>query len=402
MLFQTDLNDAAYLAQIVLSLAGVFVLLIAVLWTIRKIQSKDKTRFSDGSGLPATKAVETTVSYSELNPLTSDQAQTRLAELERVYQSWKKKSLLKSEDNKSAFARCGVEKNGLRYQITTTSQAQAISMLLCTIMAGEDPKSSLLFEALFANLLAHPAYGQANLSSWNNMPDLPRSPKLDPDLHAEAWILFALLAGKQRWPELSRFNYEEIVEDRANSLIEVWKTIDPTTKRLIPDSRYLLSVLKKAQPELGWNTLQEKTQPDFDFELLNLNLTENNQEGLLNPGLVLLQIGMQALLHQDLQAQSWLEENKWQLIDEAEKLISLCQSTQASGSCETVLSCLTPSLLVLQEKELADQIRDILMKAPFEKNAGIASSLRLLSLAFLANKVWFGNVDWSQSLAEKA
>ncbi len=402
MLFQTDLNDAAYLAQIVLSLAGVFVLLIAVLWTIRKIQSKDKTRFSDGSGLPATKAVETTVSYSELNPLTSDQAQTRLAELERVYQSWKKKSLLKSEDNKSAFARCGVEKNGLRYQITTTSQAQAISMLLCTIMAGEDPKSSLLFEALFANLLAHPAYGQANLSSWNNMPDLPRSPKLDPDLHAEAWILFALLAGKQRWPELSRFNYEEIVEDRANSLIEVWKTIDPTTKRLIPDSRYLLSVLKKAQPELGWNTLQEKTQPDFDFELLNLNLTENNQEGLLNPGLVLLQIGMQALLHQDLQAQSWLEENKWQLIDEAEKLISLCQSTQASGSCETVLSCLTPSLLVLQEKELADQIRDILMKASFEKNAGISSSLRLLSLAFLANKVWFGNVDWSQSSAEKA
>lgn len=378
MLFQPDLNDAAYLAQIIVSLAGVFILLGVVTWLIHKRQKK------------------TAATYVDLNPLTQTHEEVRLNALALTYQQWKKERLLSALDNKSIFVRCGVEKSGLRYQITATSQSQALSMLLCAIMAGDDPQASSTFEALFANLLAQPAYGEPRLSSWKNMPDLPRSPKLDPDLHAEAWILFALLLGQRQWADLSRFNYSELIKERSQALNELWKAVDPDTGTHVPDSRYLLSVLDAAQPDLGWRKLQQTSLLE-NVSALEFDVENGDPQGLTNLGLSWLQFGMQALLNDDSKVQTWLREHKQKIVSETEKLIKDCQAQYSSGKQVqhvTMLSCLVPTLLVLEEKDLADSCWDVLLAANFDKNAGLESTLRLLGLSFLANKVCFGGIDW--------
>lgn len=396
MLFQTELNEAGYLAQIILSVTGVLILLAIVIWLIRKRQIVAQSQFSAISDMPQSKTAERTANYAELNPMTSSQAQVRSVELDRVYQQWKKERLLSALDNKSVFVRCGVEKSGLRYQITATSQAQALSMLLCAIMAGDDPQASSSFEALFANLLAHPAYGEPRLSSWKNMPDLPRSPKLDPDLHAEAWILFAVLLGQRQWANLSRFKYAELIKERSQALNELWKAINPDTGPHVPDSRYLLSVLDAAQPDLGWRTLQQTSLLE-NVSALEFDVEHGEPQGLTNLGLSWLQVGMQALLNDDSKVQTWLREHKQKIVSETEKLIKDCQSQESSGKQVqhvTMLSCLVPTLLVLEEKDLADSCWDMLLAANFDKNAGLESTLRLLGLSFLANKVCFGGIDW--------
>ncbi len=336
MLFQTELNEAGYLAQIILSVTGVLILLAIVIWLIRKRQIVAQSQFSAISDMPQSKTAERTANYAELNPMTSSQAQVRSVELDRVYQQWKKERLLSALDNKSTFVRCGVEKRGLRYQITATSQSQALSMLLCAIMAGDDPQASSTFEALFANLLAHPAYGKPRLSSWKNMPDLPRSLKLDPDLHAEAWILFALLLGQRQWADLSRFNYSELIKERSQALLEVWKAIDPETSHHIPDSRYLLSVLDAAQPNLGWKTLQHASLPENDSPFV-FDVDEEDPQESINLGLSWLQFGMQALLNDDAKVQDWLRDHKQKIVSETEKLIKDCQAQyfrKTSPTCD--------------------------------------------------------------------
>jgi hypothetical protein len=396
MLFQPDLNDAAYLAQIIVSLAGVFILLGVVTWLIHKRQKKIARHLvnSQVSANPIRK--ETVATYVDLNPLTQSHEEVRLDALTLTYQQWKKERLLSALDNKSTFVRCGVEKSGLRYQITATSQSQALSMLLCAIMAGDDPQASSTFEALFANLLAHPAYGKPRLSSWKNMPDLPRSLKLDPDLHAEAWILFALLLGQRQWADLSRFNYSELIKERSQALLEVWKAIDPETSHHIPDSRYLLSVLDAAQPNLGWKTLQHASLPENDSPFV-FDVDEEDPQESINLGLSWLQFGMQALLNDDAKVQDWLRDHKQKIVSETEKLIRGCQAPDSSGQhtqTVTMLSFLAPTFLVLAEKDLAERCWHTLLAANFDKNAGLESTLRLLGLSFLANKVCFGGLDW--------
>lgn len=114
MLFQPDLNDAAYLAQIIVSLAGVFILLGVVTWLIHKRQKKIARHLvnSQVSANPIRK--ETVATYVDLNPLTQSHEEVRLDALTLTYQQWKKERLLSALDNKSTFVRCGVEKSGLK------------------------------------------------------------------------------------------------------------------------------------------------------------------------------------------------------------------------------------------------------------------------------------------------
>lgn len=371
---QLDPTDAEYLARLIVSIAGVLLFFTLAVWMIRRKQKKDSTV---SVSAPISEESDS-VAFSDNHVENTERSLT----LQQGYQTWKAERLLQSEDGRSLFLRAGVEKSGLRYQLVATSQVQTFAILLSILMAEHDAQASTQAEALFASLLAHPAYGQSDLSSWHYMPDLPRSPQLDADLHSEAWLIFALQIATRRWTELKRFHYAEIIPARMLALHNYLEDMDPDALSHLPFSGYLATRLRTMEPKLDWSALDKNLEIQFpQFETQD---TIETGQDLSRLAFSLLQEGLLAWLDQDADALREIrqaEPSLRQLVEE----YSQRSITETNFSRTAMLAMSVPAILTLQVTELNIRVWEELVSSQPDKNDGLGATLRLLGLAFLEN-----------------
>ncbi|HZK16821.1 MAG: hypothetical protein WDA04_01935 [Anaerolineaceae bacterium] len=379
---QLDPTDATYLAGLILNILGVLLFFVLAVWMIQRKKNRQPSETPVLPVEPISKQEPRLVPYEILNPLSPEELSERSSALQQAYRQWKAERLLPTEEGRRLFLRTGVEKSGLRYQLVASTQTQALAILISTLMAEADPQASVQAEALFASLLAHPAFDPPELSSWKFMPDLPRSPKLDPDAHAELWAIYSMLAATKRWPGLNRFHYPELMLGRLQALNKYAETLPAESLERLPFSGYLLKSLKPLDPVLNWSALDRHrgfpNPNEWD------DFTSSPDTSRL--GLSLLQSGMLALLDRDPESEEALRSlhvNLIKLVDEYLKqgLSDLTFSTIA------MLSCTAPALITLQERELTDLLWANLSCAQPDKNDSLGATLRLLAMAFLANQV---------------
>jgi len=380
---QFDPAQARFVAELIVSILGVLLLLMLVVWMIRRKQKEDASKPDISADEPKIMRDLELALYEDLNPLTTEERLERSYALEQAYQNWKTERVLLGEDGRSLFVRSGVEKSGLRYQLVASSRVQAFAILISAMMAESDQQASAQAEALFASLLAHPAYLQNELSSWKYLPDLPRSPKLDPDLHAEAWVVFAMNMVTKRWPTISRFHYEEIIPERLLALQKYTEALEPEEIERLPFSGYLVKQLIKLEPSLDWTSLsrsnelfyaQSEEQAFFGYE------TDTSRVGLS-----LLQLGLLALLERDAEASNAIGISRAGLVSLV-KDYSKDSSTETEFSRSAMLACAVPALLTIQDKNLIDQVWNELVALQPGKNDGLGATLRVLGMTFLANQ----------------
>jgi len=380
---QFDPAQARFVAELIVSILGVLLLLMLVVWMIRRKQKGDSNTLVSSGNEPITISDFRLAGYEDLNPLTFKERLERRTTLNQAYQTWKTERLLQGEDGRSLFVRSSVEKSGLRYQLVASTQVQALAILISAMMAESDSQASAQAEALFASLLAHPAYLQNELSSWKYLPDLPRSPKLDPDPHAEAWVIFAMTIANKRWPAINRFHYAEIIQERLHALQKYTEALEPEQIERLPFSGYLVKQLFTLDPSLDWTALSKSN------ELFYAQLEEQTFFGYETDtsrlGLSLLQLGLLALSERDAEALRAIDNSRSGLVQFVEDY-SKDSSIEIKFSRSAMLACAVPILLTLQDKDLIDQVWNELVSLQPGKNDGLGATLRVLGMAFLANQ----------------
>lgn len=380
---QIDPTQARFVAELIVSILGVLVFLVLAVWMIRRKHRWNSSEPETSANEPITTSNLLLARYEDFNPLTAEEQSERSSALEQAYQTWKTERLLQGEDGRSLFVRSGVEKSGLRYQLVASSQVQAFAILISAMMAESDPQASAQAEALFASLLAHPAYIQGELSSWKYLPDLRRSPKLDPDPHAEAWVIIALLMATRRWPTMNRFHYAEIIPERLHALQKYTKSLEPEQIERLPISSYLTKQLIALEPSLDWSMLtriNDRFYTQLEEQGLFGNETDNSRLGLS-----LLQLGLLALVEREAEALHAIRKSRSGIVQLVEDY-STNSSTETEFSRPAMLACAVPALLSLQNKDLIDQVWNELVSMQPGKNDGLGETLRLLGMAFLANQ----------------
>jgi len=361
-----------------LSLIGLVLIFIGVLFLIRRTQLK-RIEQAQVSPSMAARPFPQTATYNV--PFKAEELNEKEASLWQAYKEWQADYLLRGLDGNTEFVRGETQKRGLRYQLTSTSLAQGLALFIQVQMAQDGDNSRDRFERLLAHLLAHPAQDQPALSSWLTMPDLPSSPRLEPDLHAEAWILCALLAARQQWGNLRRFNLDQIFQERSQALLDSLKQ-DSEGQKLI-FSPLLFHTIAKQVPGLPW-----KSQSEQDWQALIPLLRKG--EGL--PGrreaLSLLQIGLDGLLLPDngfversdlcfsrlKRAFPAPEPPEGEVEEGFSRLVSFC--------------CCVPLALLDQNAGDQDQIWTNLRQAQPAKQDALGASLRLIVMMIMSGTFW--------------
>ncbi len=377
---QLDVTEATYLARLIVSILGVVVFFSLAVWLIRRRQTAQPI---EAEPVPPkfemTPGAETLL--ANLNALTSHEQSERHLALVQAYETWKTERVLHSEDGRSRFVRTGVEKSGLRYQLVATTQTQALAILVSFLMAEHDPQASVQAEAFFAAALAHPAYQQPDLSSWKFLPDLPRSARLDPDIHAEAWLIHSMTMATKRWSGINRFNYSEIIPERLRALQTYAKTLAPEMLAQISFSGYLTSRLRILDASLDWANLGESQEQFF------ANFAEpgylKGEPVFSKLGLSLLQLGFLAFLNHDPLALNAIRGSEQEFVEFVEGLL-INQLTGPEFSRLAMLSSIVPALLALELRELSERVWDALIDSQPEKDDGLGATLRLLGMALLS------------------
>ena len=379
MFNQTNPEEARYLAELVLSVIGVIILFALALYLINKSKKKDDIK-PEGKKVskPKPRGALEPFSLAMRNELSTPKKSSLRKSISDAFSDWQKVHLLAGDDGKSLFVREGVEKSGLRYQLLATSQTQALAMLVTTLVADLDPDAHEKIEALFASLLAHPAYGEPDFSSWKYMPDLPRSPRLEADLQAEGWVLIALLTARRQWPDLDRFNYDEILKGRLAALFEAFHS--PESQEQLSKSAFLLAFLKKNDRSQDWASLKslansaEKVFPqpddpkDFAFSCLNLGMDA-----------LLFKADTSIKMLSD--EQTVIKEMVGQWLDDANSLSENVGDITRLG----LLACMAPALMVLSDDELLKKMQDFLISTNADKNDGLGATIKVFALFLLSN-----------------
>lgn len=366
-----------------LSLIGLVVLFIGLLFLIRRTQLK-RLKQPQASPSSAAKPFPQTSSYTQrLSSFKQVELSERQATLRQAFEEWQSGYLLRGIDGNTEFLRGETHKRGLRYQLTSTSLAQGLALFIQTQMAQEGDNSRSRFESLLAHLLAHPAHNHPALSSWLSMPDLPSSPRLEPDLHAEVWILTALLTARQQWGGLQRFDLDQVFKERSQALLDAIDSHSEDQAGIF--SPLLLRLIAQQRADLLW-----QTQTEADWQALKPLL----QEGKGLPGrqqaLSLLQIGLEGLLCPD----NGFAERSDLAFSRLKR--ALTSQEELEGELEegfsrlASLSCCVPLALLYQNGEYADQLWARLTQAQPAKQDALGASLRLIAMMSLAGTLWLG------------
>lgn len=377
-----DTTEATYLVRIILSLALLIVFFVLAFVMIRRKQKAElKTKETVLPEAPDTENEQIEPSSAEAKAsIDSAQNSGKSSLLRELYQTWQTERLLETEDKRGLFLRTGVEKSGLNYQLVATTQTQAFAILLTTLMSEKDLGSTKQAEALFAVVLAHPAYGQEYLSSWKFLPDKPRSPRLDPGLQAEAWLILALNYALEKLPEMKRFDYAQILADRALALIEITSSEDENLIENQAFSAFLERRLKNLNPDHAWIPLGETKHAFYEkIEHFKSFIEEIDRQRL---GFSLMQLGLMAKIDQDGKAEKTLRQIASDLTAFVETLLQN-EAEDQSFSQLSLLACLVPAVLCLNNQGLTERLRERLLVKQTDKNDGLGATLQLLGLALL-------------------
>ncbi|MEN6530479.1 MAG: hypothetical protein ABFD17_01675, partial [Anaerolineaceae bacterium] len=115
-----------------LSLIGLVVLFIGLLFLIRRTQLK-RLKEPQASPSSAAKPFPQTSSYTQRLPsFTLVEISQRQATLRQVFLEWQSGYLLRGMDGNTEFLRGETHKRGLRYQLTSTSLAQGLALFIQT------------------------------------------------------------------------------------------------------------------------------------------------------------------------------------------------------------------------------------------------------------------------------
>lgn len=364
-----------------LSLIGLVGLFVVVLVMVRRTQLK-RMKQTQVSPAPAAKPFPQTSSYNLETPSFNEvNFPERQLALQQAFEEWKTAYLLRGFDGNTEFLRGESQKRGLRYQVTNTSLTQALAMVIQVQMAQDNDDSRDRFERLLAHLLAHPAQDDPALSSWLSMPDLPTSPRLEPDLHAEAWILCALLAARQQWGSLQRFNLDQILQERSVAFIEALQSETKNQPEI--HNPWLLRVIAGQTPDS-----RLESQIEEDWQELTPLLSEG--EGL--PGrreaLSLLQIGLDGLLSPESEFTQKSDLCFARLKRALTNQESLEGEIEEGFSRLASFSCCVPLALLDQNGEEPEVIWSLLSQAQPAKQDSLGASLRLIAMMLVSGTFW--------------
>ena len=377
-----DPTEATYLVRIILSVLLLIILFVLAFVMIRRKQKAAlKTKETVLPEAPGSENEKIEPLSAEEEPsMDSPQTSGRSSQLRQMYQSWQKERLLETEDKRGLFLRTGVEKSGLSYQLVATTQTQAFAILLTALMSEKDPGSTKQAEALFAVVLAHPAYVQNSLSSWKFLPDKPRSPRLDPSLQAEAWLMLALNYALDHLPDMKRFDYAQILKDRELALIEITSSKDENLIENQAFSAFLERRLKSLNPDHPRIPLGE-TKASFYEKIENFKaFIEESERPRL--GFSLMQLGLMAMLDQDSKAEKIVRQIEPDLTAFVETLLQN-EADDQNFSQISLLACLVPAALYLNNEDLTEKLRKRLLVKQTDKNDGLGATLQLLALVLL-------------------
>lgn len=359
-----------------LSLIGIAALFAFIFFLIRRTNLK---RLEHSKTNPASAARPYLQPLSASEPgTTANQEDIQAAH--EAYDQWKTAYLLLGDDGRSEFLRGETYKRGLRYQITSTSLTQGLAMFIQTQMAQDGDNSRASFERLLAHLLAHPSQKQPALSSWLSMPDLPTSPRLDPDLHAEAWILAALVTAKAQWGGLERFDLEQILQERSTALIACLREDAENQQPIF--SPLLFNLISRGAPDPLW---QARTETDWRKLMPLLRKTDGLPDR--RQALSLLQIGLEGLLD----PQNGFAERRDLAFSRLKRvpLEGLPEDELEAGfSGLASLSCCVPLSLLASNQETAKRLSTLIREAQPAKQDSLGACLRLIALMSLTGTLW--------------
>ena len=364
-----------------LSLIGLIILFVGLIFLVRRTNLK-RQKQAEVKPSPAAKPFpQTSTILQQIPTISQEESTERQAALREAFQLWQTNYLLAGLDKDTAFLRGETQKRGLRYQITSTSLTQGLALFIQTQMAQDGDDSRATFERLLAQLLAHPAGGNPALSSWLSMPDLPTSPRLDPDPHAEAWILTALLAAKTQWGSLERFNLDQLFQERSLALAELLKQTAENQQPVF--SPYLFSVIARNAPDLPW-----QAQAEADWQALIPLLRETDSMPGRQQALSLLQIGLEGQLSPagDFAEKSDLAFSRLKR--------AFAELGQHDGDLEegfsglASLSCCVPLALLSKNQADSSQLWARVSQAQPVKQDSLGASLRLLAMMSMAGTLW--------------
>ena len=364
-----------------LSLIGLIALFIGLLFLVRRMQLK-RLKQTQVSPATAAKPFPQISPYAQALPaFTEAELSARQTALRQAFQEWQTAYLLQGVDSSTEFLRGETQKRGLRYQLTCTSLAQGLALVIQAQMAQDCDDSRSRFERLLAHLLAHTAQDHPALSSWLSMPDLPTSPRLEPDLHAEAWILFALLAARQQWENLQRFDLNQIFQERSRALLEAIKSNSENQAEIF--SPFLFRAISEQVPDGAWQT-QTKSGWQTLIPLL--------REGKALPGrreaLSLLQTGLDGLLFPD----DGLAERSDLSFSRLKRALYTLEPLE--GEVEEGFSrlasfcCCVPLALLDKNGDKFDQLWLRLSQAQPAKQDSLGASLRLIAMMSVSGTFW--------------
>jgi hypothetical protein len=187
----------------------------------------------------------------------------------------------------------------------------------------------------------------------------------------------------RRWQAINRFHYSELIHERLQALQKYTETLEPEQTGRLPFAGYLVKKLIQLEPGLDWSALSESQ------ELFSIKIEEHNFFGnepdTSRLGLSLLQLGLLALVDRDPDALRAIRSAQTELIELVEGY-SKNSATETELSSPAMLACTVPALLTLREKDLLDQVWNELVSMQPDKNDGLGATLKLLGMAFLANK----------------
>ncbi|MEA4812387.1 MAG: hypothetical protein VB108_07460 [Anaerolineaceae bacterium] len=315
----------------------------------------------------------------------------------RNYADWLERYILTEKDPRRAFLRTGTAKRLLKYEYLSTSFGQGLAMLLQTLMAGEDPQAQVLFDRLLFSTIIRPSFDHEDLSSWQMAPD-GRSPRLNADLHAEAWVGFATLMAMAQWGDSVRVDYLVTSNAHLTALNEVMNRSREDLGEAV-FAPHFIKTFAEAQPEKNWGELANK----LDLETLKL-LAEaewtgdgGNEDASL--ALQLLNLGLARLLG----GPEWTPPLQRKLDALTRKAYAhfleplgaetLSADYPKAFSNLALLSCSAPLAMALGDKDLLGNFWTALEYNQPAKNDPIGASLRLLAMHALAGSIWFGDVQ---------
>lgn len=369
-----------------LSLIGMIALFVGLLFLIRRTQRKRQEHAWSNPAPIAKPFPQTSVYIQQLPAFKPTELLERQVVLRQAFEEWQAGYLLRGLDGKSEFLRGDTYKRGLRYQLASTSLAQGLALVIRVQMAQEGDDSRNSFERLLAHLLAHPAQDHPALSSWLSMPDLPTSPRLEPDLHAEAWILVGLMLARQQWGGLQRFNLDQIFQERSQAILEALKSQSEEQTGVF--SPLLMRIIARQMPDPLW-----QIQAEADWQALKPLFREEKGMPDRKQALSLLQIGLDALLFP---GNDFGERPDLAFARLKRALTSqepLRGELEEGFSRLASLSCCVPLTLLHKNGEYADQLWARLSQAQPDKQDALGASLRLLAMMSLAGTLWLGKND---------